>query len=178
MAKTNEEDTTEIADETLTEEAADALEPEEIISDEVIIPDEEGKPTIVRKKVAALKARHRLEDYFEMKRIQDELDYLDDEKKRKAALLLKVTQEENLDKLVKHEKPEKHENPVKEAKKEIIKEVIIETKKEVKTDIVKQAKPAKAKSPPKPKAKSKPKAKPKAKPKHKPVKKARKKDKK
>jgi hypothetical protein len=154
MAKTTEEDTNDLTEETLPEVAADVLEPEEV---EEVIPDEEGKPTIVRKKVAALKARHRLEDYFEMKRIQDELDYLDDEKKRKAALLLRVTEEARLDKEIKHEKP--------------IKKAKIEAKKEVKPD-VKEVKGIQSK----PKQGTKPKAKPK--PQHKPAKKARKKSKK
>lgn len=86
MAKTSEEDTPDVTEETLPEAEAALVESEDV--EEIIPDDEEGKP--VPKKMAALKARHRLEDYFEMKRIQDELDYLDDEKKRKAALLQKV----------------------------------------------------------------------------------------
>lgn len=40
--------------------------------EEVIPPDE--KPA--KKKIAALKARHELEDYFEMKKFREALDYL------------------------------------------------------------------------------------------------------
>ena len=40
------------------------------------IPEDE-KP--VKKKIAALKARHNLEDYFEMKKMRDALDYLHDD---------------------------------------------------------------------------------------------------
>lgn len=45
------------------------------------IPPEE-RPA--KKKIAALKARHELEDYFEMKKLRDALDYLfeDEEDKR------------------------------------------------------------------------------------------------
>lgn len=106
MAKTSEEDTPDVTEETLPEAEAVLVETEEV--EEIIPDDEEGKP--VPKKMAALKARHRLEDYFEMKRIQDELDYLDDEKKRKAALLQKV-------KASQEEKPAKSiKKPVSEAK--------------------------------------------------------------
>lgn len=102
MAKTSEEDTPDVTEETLPEAEAVLVETEEV--EEMIPDDEEGKP--VPKKMAALKARHRLEDYFEMKRIQDELDYLDDEKKRKAALLQKV-------------KASQEEKPVKDIKKPV-----------------------------------------------------------
>ncbi|HEV2613819.1 MAG TPA: hypothetical protein VGV92_03820 [Gammaproteobacteria bacterium] len=152
MAKTNEEDApdADLAEEVVAEvvEADDAEE----------IPEEDSKEAPVKKKVAALKARHRLEDYFEMKRIQDELDYLDDEKKRKAELLLKVTQQEKLE----HPEPVKSHPKIKEVKavKEVKKEAKVEPKVELKP--IKAAKPKT-----KPKAKVQAKAKPKAKPKKK-----------
>lgn len=148
MAKTTEEDTPDLVEETMPEPEA-VLEVEE--AEEVILDDEKAP---VKKKVAALKARHRLEDYFEMKRIQDELDYLDDEKKRKAALLLKVAQQAKLEKV---EKESKHKSAKEVKEPKPIKE-IKETKEAKETKMIKQAKP-KAK----PKTKAKPKSKPKKK---------------
>jgi hypothetical protein len=154
MPKTNAEDTTDIAEETLLEPEA-VPEAEEV--EEVVPQDDEKAP--IKKKVAALKARHRLEDYFEMKRIQDELDYLDDEKKRKAALLLKVAQEEKLDKHKELKEP-------KVAKPKVTVEIKPKLEKPVKPEkVVKAVKAAKQ---------TKVKAKPKAKPKPKPKKKAKK----
>jgi hypothetical protein len=51
---------------------------EPIVEEEVIPLDDDIKPA--KKKVAALKARHELEDYFEMKKLGDALDYLFEEK--------------------------------------------------------------------------------------------------
>ncbi|MDX2164122.1 MAG: hypothetical protein SFW07_01760 [Gammaproteobacteria bacterium] len=162
MTKATTEDDTNLVEEVSEEAVLEAEEITPVDTEESIPEDEEGRP--IRKKVAALKARHRLEDYFEMKRIQDELDYLDDEKKRKAELLQKVAQIEKH-----YEKPEK---PVKEPKP--TKQVVVEVPApETVVKSAKEAHPAKsAKKAPivKPKRKAvkpKPKAKPKAKPKSK-----------
>lgn len=143
MAKSSEEDDTDLVDEVSDETVLDTEESSSADTEEEI-PDEEGKP--VRKKVAALKARHRLEDYFEMKRIQEELDYLDDEEKRKTELLQKVAQAERL-----HEAKAVRTPRVKPPK--------------VKKPTENKPKPAKPKPKPKPKmkAKSKPKSRKKSK---------------
>jgi hypothetical protein len=165
MAKTaTAEDDSNLVDD-VSEEVVLEVEESVPADSEEIIPDEEGKQPI-RKKVAALKARHRLEDYFEMKRIQDELDYLDDEKKRKAELLQKVVQNEKH-----YEKPEK---PVKAAKaaKRVVQpqsppEIQVLTPAPVKVTPKKQPKKAPVIKHKHKMAKPKPKAKPKAKPKSK-----------
>jgi hypothetical protein len=54
---------------------------EEYAADDTIPDDKDEKPA--RKKVAALKARHALEEYFELKKIKHELDYLIEEEKAK-----------------------------------------------------------------------------------------------
>jgi hypothetical protein len=56
---------------------------EPLIEEEIIPLDEDIKPA--KKKVAALKARHELEDYFEMKKLGNALDYLfEDEEENKS----------------------------------------------------------------------------------------------
>lgn len=60
--------------ESVEEESAAEITVVEVESetDEEIPPEE--KPA--KKKIAALKARHELEDYFEMKKLREALDYL------------------------------------------------------------------------------------------------------
>lgn len=51
---------------------------DEVEETEVIEGDEDEPQAKVKKKVASLRARHALEDYFEEKKIREELDYLSD----------------------------------------------------------------------------------------------------
>ncbi len=75
----NYDETETAVEEPVTEIAA--VVDADIETEEVIPADE--KPA--KKKIAALKARHELEDYFEMKKLRDALDYLfeDEEDKLK-----------------------------------------------------------------------------------------------
>lgn len=68
---TRDYDETEDAVEESVAEITDVAEIE--TEGEEIIPADE-KPA--KKKIAALKARHELEDYFEMKKLREALDYL------------------------------------------------------------------------------------------------------
>jgi hypothetical protein len=58
----------------------------EVVSDDETVEDDDQKSVSsedekpMKKKVAELKARHNLENYFELKRIRESLDYLYDEK--------------------------------------------------------------------------------------------------
>jgi hypothetical protein len=58
----------------------------EVVSDDETVEDDDQKSVSsedekpMKKKVAELKARHNLENYFELKSIRESLDYLYDEK--------------------------------------------------------------------------------------------------
>jgi hypothetical protein len=82
----NDENTIEDIDADPPEETLVNTEVEsadEEFSEETIPEDESNKP--VQKKVAALRARHKLEDYFESKRIKEALEYLNEELATKAS---------------------------------------------------------------------------------------------
>jgi hypothetical protein len=55
----------------------------EVVTEEEIPSDDDIKLKPEKKKVAALKARHDIEDYFEMKKLREELDYMYDEEAEK-----------------------------------------------------------------------------------------------
>jgi hypothetical protein len=81
----NDENTIEDIDGDAPEETLASTEVESVdeeFSEETIPEDETNKP--IQKKVAALRARHKLEDYFESKRIKEALEYLNEDLALKA----------------------------------------------------------------------------------------------
>lgn len=66
-----------LEDDELSEEA-ESVTDDETFEEEALL-EKGAKSPPIRKKVAALKARHQLEDYFESKKIRQELDYLEED---------------------------------------------------------------------------------------------------
>ncbi len=89
--RANAEDATEEDDKKVEEdiEETDDTTDEEVESDESEGSEEDAAGEKVRKKVAALRARHAIEDYFENKKIRHELDYLLDEAEKAKAKVKK-----------------------------------------------------------------------------------------